>query len=89
MSASNNKNIPPLIIVVNGVRTEVTVNVQQKVKQLVREALHASGQPDASPEDWELKTEAGVLLNPDLQIGAAGIVAGTTLFLSQAAGGGG
>lgn len=88
MPPPNKKNIT-LNIVVNGVPTAVTANVQQKVKQLVHEALRESGQPDASPESWELKTEAGTILNQDLHIGEAGIAAGATLFLSLAAGGGG
>lgn len=86
MPPTNNITIT---IVVNGVPTPVTVNVQQKVKQLVHEALRESGQPDQSPGNWELKTEAGATINQDQRIADAGIAAGVTLFLSLLAGGGG
>ncbi len=76
-------------VIVSGQPTSVTVNSHQKVEQLVREALNQTGNKGQPPADWELRTADGALIEQNLTIEAAGIVAGMTLYLSPRAGAGG
>ena len=78
-----------LTIVVSGQPVTVTAEINEKVEQLVREALRESGNKGQPPNDWELRTVDGVLIDQGLRIGAAGIVNGMKLFLSPRAGAGG
>jgi Protein of Unknown function (DUF2604) len=76
-------------VIVSGQPTSVTVNGHQKVEQLVREALNQTGNKGQPPADWELRTADGALIEQNLTIETAGIVAGMTLYLSPRAGAGG
>lgn len=76
-------------VVVSGQPQPVKVNVHQTVEHLVHEALQKSGNEGQPPSDWELRTEAGVLLDQSATVAAAGIHDGMTLFLSPKAGAGG
>lgn len=76
-------------IVVSGQPTSIVADVHQFVEQLVKDALKESGNKGQPPSEWELRTTDGTLVDQTLKIGAAGIVSGTTLFLSPRAGAGG
>ncbi|MCU1283311.1 MAG: hypothetical protein JWM53_6857 [bacterium] len=77
-------------IVVNGTPAEIEQNVNSPLKALIERALketaNDAGQP---PENWELRDEQGVLLEPDRKIGSYGFTGAITLFLSLKAGVGG
>lgn len=85
---SNAQNIT-VNVVVSGQATTIKANIHQAAEQLVREALKESGNKGQAPDAWELRTSDGVLIDQNVQIGAAGIVNGVTLFLSPRAGVGG
>lgn len=85
---ANTENIN-VLVVVSGVLTAIKVNVHQTVEHLVQEALRESGNKGQPPSEWELRTSDGRLVDQGLEIGAAGIVDGVTLFLSPRAGAGG
>ena len=85
----SDKNIT-LVVVVGGVDQTVTVNPNQDVKHLVKEALRTSGQPDEPPENWVLRTVGGDEIPQSGRVrDVAAITAGVKLFLSQSTGGGG
>ena len=85
---AKNENLD-VIVVVSGQSTTIRVNPHQSVEQLVKEALKESGNKGQPPDQWELRTADGTLVDQGLNIGSAGIVSGTTLFLSPRAGVGG
>jgi hypothetical protein len=76
-------------IIVSGQQTGIRTNINQLVEHLVKEALKASGNKGQPPSEWELRTADGTLIDQTLKVGAAGILEGTTLFLSPRAGAGG
>jgi len=78
-----------LRIVVSGVEQLVRINNREPLAQAVREALRQSGNAGQPPEDWELRTEAGVLLSMDVRADQSGLSDGQVLFLSPRAGAGG
>lgn len=78
-----------LIVVVSGEATEVDVNSNQKVEQVIREALKRSGNEGRPIEEWELKREDGSLIDPEARVGSVGLVDGVRLFLSPKASAGG
>ncbi len=78
-----------LVIVVSGVPQPVRVNAREDLGHAVREALRLSGNPGQAPEEFELRTEDGVLLDLTVRAGQLGLVDGTTLFLNPRAGVGG
>lgn len=78
-----------LIVVVSGQPQPVRVNPNQTVEHLVHEALQRSGNKGQPPSAWELRTEAGGLIDQSLRVGQAGLAEGMTLFLNPQAGVGG
>lgn len=76
-------------IVVSGVEQLVRINNRESLAHAVREALRLSGNAGQPPEDWELRTEAGVLLSMEIRAGQSGLSDGQVLFLSPRAGAGG
>ena len=78
-----------LVVVVSGQPTAVRVNANQRLEQLVREALHESGNAGQDPEAWELRREGGDLLELGQRAGDAGLTDGMTLYLNPRAGAGG
>ncbi|HEY3292824.1 MAG TPA: DUF2604 domain-containing protein [Candidatus Nanopelagicaceae bacterium] len=86
--AHPNPNIE-VTVVVSGQPTTVKVNIHEKVENLVREALHQTGNQGQPPGNWELRTADGIMIDQNLSIENAGIVEGMKLFLSPHAGAGG
>lgn len=86
---ASDKNIS-LNVVVGVVETEVTVNTNQTVEHLIKEALRESDQKGELPENWVLRTEVGEEISQGKRIrDVPAITSGVTLFLSQTTGGGG
>jgi hypothetical protein len=76
-------------VVVSGQSERLKVNVHKTLGHLGHEALQKTGNQGPAVSDWELRTEAGALLDQSITVAAAGLVEGVTLFLSPKAGGGG
>ncbi|ODT03001.1 MAG: hypothetical protein ABS52_11215 [Gemmatimonadetes bacterium SCN 70-22] len=76
-------------IVVNGTPTELEQNVNSPLRAVIERALGETGNVGQPPENWELRDEQGVLLEPDRKIGSYGFAGAVTLFLSLKAGVGG
>jgi len=78
-----------LVVLVSGAPVEVSVNVQQKVRQLVQEALVKSGNAGQGLDRWELRTAAGSVLPLDSDVADAGLSDGDRLTLQPQSGEGG
>ena len=78
-----------LTVVVSGQPQPIRVNPNQTVEHLVHEALQRSGNHGQPPSAWELRTDAGALIDQSLRVRQAGLVYGMTLFLNPQAGVGG
>jgi hypothetical protein len=78
-----------LVIVVNGQPTPLSANPNQPLQSLIGRALAESGNTGQPPENWELRDEAGNLLDLSAKIGSFGFASGTKLFLNLKAGVGG
>ncbi len=86
--AEDAKNRIDVVVVVSGEDVHVSVNKNQKVSQLVREALRESGNAGQPPENWVLKSDAGNI-DLDQRISDAGITSGMKLYLNPKVGEGG
>ncbi|TPI43434.1 DUF2604 domain-containing protein [Mesorhizobium sp. B3-1-6] len=80
------KNRITLTIVVNGEPVAVEANVKSPLHTVIAKALADSGNVGQPPENWELKDEAGVVLDASKKIEDLGIIEGQKLFLSLKAG---
>lgn len=78
-----------LRVVVSGSEQQVRVNVHEPLGHAVREALRLSGNAGQPPEEWELRTDGGQLLDQAGRAGEAGLADGQVVFLSPRAGAGG
>lgn len=75
-----------LVVVVNSDPVAVDAKGSQVLATIVEEVLERAKAAGRAEEEWELKTEAGVVLDQSLTVEAAGLHDGTTLFLSLKAG---
>ncbi|MDY7229893.1 DUF2604 domain-containing protein [Hyalangium rubrum] len=78
-----------LIFVVNGEDTPVKFNIKEPLHAARNKALAESGNTGRPPHEWEVRTEAGVLLEASAKLESLGLQSGTRLFLSLGVGGGG
>lgn len=79
-----------VVVYVTGAPFPVTVNVHQKIEQLIREAFKAAGKQGTDPDGWALRLPGGGdPLALDARIGASGITDGMELSLDRHEGGGG
>jgi hypothetical protein len=76
-------------IVVNGTPAEIEQNVHSPLSAVIERALSETGNVGQPPENWELRDEQGVLLEPGRKIESYGFAGAVTLFLSLKAGVGG
>jgi hypothetical protein len=76
-------------VVVSGQGHAVTVNPNQTLEHLVKEALKVSGNQGQAPGGWELRTEEGALLDQNSSVSDAGVSDNMTLYLNPHAGAGG
>jgi hypothetical protein len=81
-------NLLSVTVVVNGKPYPVTINQNEKVAALIREALKVSGSTGRKDEDYILKFQ-GQIMVPDHKIKEYNIRDGAELFLSLEAGHGG
>ena len=86
---ARNKPKETLTIVVGGQPTEVEVNSHAPLHTIVPRALEQTGNTGQPPENWELRDEAGTLLDLDKTIGDYEFAEDTKLFLNLKAGVGG
>ncbi|MEJ7567731.1 MAG: DUF2604 domain-containing protein [Gaiellaceae bacterium] len=84
-----NKDKIEVTVVVSGQPERLKPKTDDRLEELVHDALKKSGNEGQAPSEWELRTEDGRLLEQSLTVGAAGIQDGMTLFLSPKAGAGG
>lgn len=78
-----------LTVVVNGEPTVVAAEPHAPLRTVVAKALAQTSNTGQPPDQWELRNEAGVLLNLDQKIEDFGFAPGVTLFLNLIAGVGG
>ena len=76
-------------IVVNGTPAVIEQNNNSPLHAVIERALGETGNVGQPAENWELRDEQGVLLEPGRKIGSYGFPALITLFLSLKAGVGG
>lgn len=75
-------NSLPLVIVVNGAETMVEANLNAPLHTVAQHALHDSGNQGRPLSDWELKNEAGQLLDLNRKVRDFGFGPGTVLYLT-------
>ncbi len=75
-----------LTVVVASDPVRLEVSTSTVLKDVVREALEKAAAAGREREDWQLKTEAGVVLDVAATLEQAGIECGSVLFLSLKAG---
>lgn len=78
-----------LTIVVNGQPTTVDANRNAPLRTVIPQALSQTGNVGQPPENWELRDQAGNLLDVEAKIGSFGFADGTRLYLNLKAGIGG
>ncbi len=84
------KNQVELLVVVNGQPTTVTANRNAPLHSIIGHALAQTGNAAGqSPENWELRDDAGAVLPGDQKIGDFGFPEDARLFLNLKAGVGG
>lgn len=87
MAQGGNINV---IVYVTGAPFPVTVNINQKVEHLIREAFKAAGKQGTDPAGWALRLPGGGdPLSLGTRLGEAGITDGMQLSLDRDEGGGG
>lgn len=78
-----------IIFIVNGQDVEIDANVHTPLSAARDQALSKSNNTGRPPEEWEVRTEAGVLLDASLKIESFGFTSGVRLFLTLKVGAGG
>jgi hypothetical protein len=75
-----------LVVVVNGAPVEIEANTNAPLSSAVQQALAKSENAGQPIENWEVKDEAGKLLDISKKIGELGLVSGLKIFVSLKAG---
>ncbi len=78
-----------LVVVVSGVPRPVEANAHEPLRNVVREVLRESGDAGRAVDDFELRSENGLLIDLASSSLEMGIKDGDTLFLNPRAGAGG
>lgn len=78
-----------LVVVINGQPFPITANVNEPLRVVVVKALAESKNSGQPAENWELRDEAGALLDLAQKVGEFHFAPGAKLFLSLKAGIGG
>lgn len=71
-----------LVFIINGEDVSVDVSPHQQLHVARRKALEATGNTGRPEAEWEVRTEAGVVLSPDATVESSGLKPGTRLLLS-------
>jgi hypothetical protein len=82
-------NRETLTIVVNGNPVVIEVNLNAPLRTVIEKALHESGNNGQPPQNWELRSEGGELLDLSQKIGEYNFPETIKLFLNLKAGIGG
>ncbi|MBB5801248.1 hypothetical protein F4560_001016 [Saccharothrix ecbatanensis] len=78
-----------LLVVVNGTPTTVEANANAPLHSIIGRALAQTDNSGQPVENWELRDNAGGVLDLDAKIGSFRFDTGTRLFLNLRAGVGG
>ena len=78
-----------LVVVINGQPFTVEANLHEPLRTVVEKALEESKNTGQPAENWELRNEAGALLDLAKKVGDYHFAPGAKLFLSLKAGVGG
>ncbi len=78
-----------LSVIVNGTVTVVETQSKTHLITVITKALTQTGNHGQPPENWELRDEAGAVLDPQRTTDSYHLVSGTKLFLNLKAGVGG
>ena len=78
-----------LTISVSGTPTQVMANLHEELTAIVERALHQTNHFGQPPDQWDLKDQAGTVLDQHQKVQDLHLAAGATLFLSPKAGIGG
>ncbi len=76
-------------VIVNGTLTVVETQPKTHLMMVITKALAQTGNHGQPPENWELRDEAGAVLDPQRTTDSYHLVSGTRLFLNLKAGVGG
>lgn len=79
-------NFVEITMVVNGQPVVIKAVAQQPLHVVRQKALEETKNLAQPPENWEIKNEAGDVLDPDKKVGEFGFGKEVTLFLSLKAG---
>lgn len=79
----------PLSIIVNGTLAVIEAAPDQLLSAVIERALAHTGNHGQPPGNWELRDEAGAVLNPDRTVESYNLRPATKLFLNLKAGVGG
>ncbi|MEE8106174.1 MAG: DUF2604 domain-containing protein [Planctomycetota bacterium] len=69
-------------LVVNGTSTSVEQNNNAPLKSIIGKALEQTGNTGQPQENWEVRDEAGNVLDLERKIGEFGFADGVKLFIS-------
>jgi hypothetical protein len=75
-----------ITMVVNGQPVVIEAEEKEKLAEVRRRALHETQNVAQPPENWEIKDEAGTVLDPEKHVGEYHFGKEVTLFLSLKAG---
>jgi hypothetical protein len=75
-----------ITMVVNGQPVVIEADEDEKLAEVRKKALHETQNLAQPPENWEIKNEAGTLLDPEKRVAEYHFGKETTLFLSLKAG---
>jgi hypothetical protein len=75
-----------ITMVVNGQPVVIEAEEKEKLAEVRRRALHETQNLAQPPENWEIKDEAGTVLDPEKHVGEYHFGKEVTLFLSLRAG---
>lgn len=79
-------NVVKITMVVNGQPVTIEATQQEKLSEVRQRALTETQNLAQPPENWEIKNEAGTVLDPDKRVGHYHFGKEVTLFLSLKAG---
>lgn len=87
--ASEHHHHIEIAIIVNGQPTVVHANPEAELRSVIPKALEATGNTGQPPENWELRDQAGTLLDVSKRIESFHFSSDVRLFLNLKAGVGG
>lgn len=79
-------HVVKITMVVNGQPVTIKATEQEKLAEIRQRALTGTENVAQPPENWEIKDEAGAVLDPDKRVGDYHFGKEVTLFLSLKAG---